>query len=693
MATTRDRVHARTDRPVTGAPDRFTSGLYECRVTHQRFRPTRHRLRYGVWYLLADLEELPTLDREIPGFSYERAGVVSFFNRDHGPRDGSPLRPWIDARLAEAGIDLEGGAVRLLTFPRVFGYVFNPLTVWFCHGPDGELRALLYEVANTFGEWHHYLVPVTQGGRAVIRASFDKELFVSPFIDMASTYDFRTRVPDQRVAVLVRQTAPGGQQLVATLTGLAPCAHGWRVGAHAGTLSIGDDEGHGWDPLGGPEALVEGRSVSASWAPARTRPDGGRTLAPGGGHPVRTADRLHPAPPSHRGLGPLERGILSVVGGRVRVGRLAVDLPDGGRRVFTGKADGPHADVELRDARLLRRVATTGAIGLADGYIAGEYETDDLASFIELAALHVEPAHRARVPAALDRGGRALWRALGRGAAPRGPLQNIVQHYDLGNAFYALWLDPTMTYSSAVFARDEMTLEEAQREKYRRLAEATGVREGEHVVEIGSGWGGFACHLAAEVGASVTTLTVSREQAAYVQALVARRGLADRVEVRLEDFAEHRGTYDRAVSVEMIESIPSSRWEGYFGALRRLVRPGGTAGLQIITVADRHWDSSNRNPDFIRRYIFPGGQVPAPKVLHALTARHGFGWLHHEAYGASYARTLRCWRESFEAHWREIEALGFDEPFRRMWRYYLSYCEGGFRAGRVDVGQIVLTRS
>ena len=408
---------------------------------------------------------------------------------------------------------------------------------------------------------------------------------------------------------------------------------------------------------------------------------------------MRTADRLHPAPPRHRGLGPLERGILSVVGGRVRVGRLAVDLPDGGRRVFTGKADGPHADVELRDARLLRRVATTGAIGLADGYIAGEYETDDLASFIELAALHVEPAHRARIPAALDRGGRALWRALGRGAAPRGPLQNIVQHYDLGNAFYALWLDPTMTYSSAVFARDEMTLEEAQREKYRRLAEATGVREGEHVVEIGSGWGGLACHLAAEVGASVTTLTVSREQAAYVQDLVARRGLADRVEVRLEDFAAHRGTYDRAVSVEMIESIPSSRWEGYFGALRRLVRPGGTAGLQIITVADRHWDSSDRNPDFIRRYIFPGGQVPAPKVLHALTARHGFGWLHHEAYGASYARTLRCWRESFEAHWREIEALGFDEPFRRMWRYYLSYCEGGFRAGRVDVGQIVLTRS
>jgi uncharacterized protein len=186
---------------------------------HLRFFPVRHRLSYGVWYLLADLEELPTLDRSIPGFANERAGVVSFFSRDHGPRDGSPLRPWIEARLAEAGIDLEGGAVRLLCFPRVFGYVFNPLTVWFCHGPDGELRAILYEVANTFGEWHHYLVPVTQARGPMIRASFDKELFVSPFIDMASTYDFRTRIPDERVAVLVRQRAPGGQLLVATLTG------------------------------------------------------------------------------------------------------------------------------------------------------------------------------------------------------------------------------------------------------------------------------------------------------------------------------------------------------------------------------------------------------------------------------------------------------------------------------------------
>ncbi len=406
---------------------------------------------------------------------------------------------------------------------------------------------------------------------------------------------------------------------------------------------------------------------------------------------MKTEERVRT---THRGrrLNPLDSAILSIVGRRVRTGRLTVDLPDSSRRTFAGRTDGPHAHVNLHEARLLRRLATTGAIGLADGYIAGDYEADDLASFIELMALHVEPSHKTPVPEALDRAGRAMWRTLGGGAAPRGPLQDIVQHYDLGNAFYALWLDPSMTYSSAFFSRDEMSLEEAQREKYRRLAEAADIHEGHRVVEIGSGWGAFATYLAEARGVSVTTLTVSKEQAAYVERLVADRGLTGRVDVRLQDFSRHRGTYDRAVSVEMIESIPSSRWGEYFRALYDLVRPDGRIGLQVITVADHHWNASSRNPDFIRRYVFPGGQVPAPMVLRSLTSRAGLDWDADEAFGHSYGRTLRCWRDAFDAHWPRIQALGFDDRFRRMWRYYLAYCEGGFRAGRADVSQIVLAR-
>ncbi len=201
----------------------MNSGLFVGTVMHERSFPRRHRLSYRVWYLLVDLDELPELDRRVTGFGHNRPAPVSVHDADHGARDGSPLRPWIDARLAEAGVDLEGGAVRLLTFPRIFGYVFNPISVWFCHGPDDDLRAILYEVSNTFGEWHDYLVPVAPGdvtgnGRArSLRTVFDKQLYVSPFIDMAASYDFTTRVPDERVSVVVRETAAGGRVLVATL--------------------------------------------------------------------------------------------------------------------------------------------------------------------------------------------------------------------------------------------------------------------------------------------------------------------------------------------------------------------------------------------------------------------------------------------------------------------------------------------
>jgi cyclopropane-fatty-acyl-phospholipid synthase len=247
-----------------------------------------------------------------------------------------------------------------------------------------------------------------------------------------------------------------------------------------------------------------------------------------------------------------------------------------------------------------------------------------------------------------------------------------------------------MTYSSAVFAREDMSLEEAQREKYRRICAAAGLREGLHVLEIGSGWGGFASYAAGEVGCRVTTVTDSHEQAGWVEKLVAEEGFGDRVEVRLEDFSRTPGMYDAIVSIEMIESIPRTRWPALFRVFADRLRPAGRIGLQAITVGDRHWASSNANPDFVRRYVFPGGQVPSPGVLRADASGAGLRIVARAGHGASYARTLGEWRRRFDAAWPTIADLGFDERFRRMWQYYLSYCEGGFRSGRTDVGQIVL---
>ena len=238
---------------------------------------------------------------------------------------------------------------------------------------------------------------------------------------------------------------------------------------------------------------------------------------------------------------------------------------------------------------------------------------------------------------------KAVWRSLGRATSPRGPLSTTVEHYDLGNAFFATWLDETMTYSSALFARDDMTLEEAQLEKYRRIAEAIGLRPGMRVLEIGSGWGGFAGYAAEELGCHVTTVTVSREQAAWVEQLIAERGLGDRITVRLEDFLATSGSFDAVVSIEMIESIPASRWSEFFRVVHDRLEPGGMAGLQIITVADRHWASSDANPDFSAATSSPGARCPA-SILKREAQAAELRWIAATSFGRSYAPTLAAWR-------------------------------------------------
>lgn len=388
--------------------------------------------------------------------------------------------------------------------------------------------------------------------------------------------------------------------------------------------------------------------------------------------------------------GAAERRVLDIVGRRVRAGSASITLPDGTHRVFEGRFPGPSAHVTMHRWRPLRLVTTTGAIGLADAYVRGDYDVDDLEAFLELCALQLEPAYRSPVPTWLHGFGRWAWRVLGDPSRPRGPLTDIVQHYDLGNDFYAAWLDETMTYSSAIFPGDDVPLADAQREKYRRLAAHTGVQPGDRVLEIGSGWGGFAVFLAGELGCHVTTVTISKEQHDHVEKLVVEHGIVDRVDARLQDFRTIGGSFDRIVSVEMMESIPKRAWDPFFRQLRERVEPGGSIGLQLIVVADRHWQASDEHPDFVRRYIFPGGQVPSPAVLHDLASRHGLRWREDAGFGASYARTLADWLARFDDAWPRITELGFDERFRRMWRYYLAYCGAGFASGRTDVRQIVL---
>jgi cyclopropane-fatty-acyl-phospholipid synthase len=270
--------------------------------------------------------------------------------------------------------------------------------------------------------------------------------------------------------------------------------------------------------------------------------------------------------------------------------------------------------------------------------------------------------------------------------------KNISYHYDLGNDFYALWLDDTMTYSSALFRTGQESLERAQIQKYASMVDQMGAKPGDHVLEIGCGWGGFAEYAAKERGLRVTGLTISKEQRDYAVERMRRAGLADRVEIKLQDYRDERGTYDGIASIEMFEAVGEKYWPVYFQTLRDRLKPGANATLQIITVADRRWEVYKRGVDFIQKFIFPGGMLPAPGVLRAEIEKAGLAVARSVEFGQSYSHTLRRWHETFNARWDDIALLGFDDRFRRMWNFYLTSCAATFESRNCDVTQITVTK-
>lgn len=395
--------------------------------------------------------------------------------------------------------------------------------------------------------------------------------------------------------------------------------------------------------------------------------------------------------PPNLATGALDRAavrMLHALAGRITAGRLDIVLPDGTRCTFAGREPGPEAALHVRRTRMVRRLALGGAIGFAEAYVDGDFDTPDLVALIALGAANEAALGRTLRGGALARLGARLVHRM-RPNTRSGSRRNIAAHYDLGNAFYALWLDPTLTYSAGLFAGGT-DLEAAQRRKYARMAAIGRLAPDRRVLEIGTGWGGFARFAATEVGCRVTTVTISRAQFEHVAAMVQREGLAERVDVRLQDYRDVTGRFDRIASIEMLEAVGERRWPVYFDRLRTLLEPGGIAALQVITIADELFERYRLGADFIQRHVFPGGMLPSPAALGRETARAGLTWREDAGFGLDYAETLAIWRRRFLAAWPRIRPLGFDERFRRLWAYYLAYCEVGFRTGRTDLRQIAL---
>jgi cyclopropane-fatty-acyl-phospholipid synthase len=385
--------------------------------------------------------------------------------------------------------------------------------------------------------------------------------------------------------------------------------------------------------------------------------------------------------------------LLRLLASNWTFGRLTVLLPNGETHALDGAEPGPSAVLDIRDYRFARRVLASGDIGFAEGYMAAEWETPHLAPLLEVLARNYDSIRRLFDGHPVVKAVNWLSHRMNRNSRS-GSRKNIHAHYDLGNPFYAAWLDPSMTYSSARFAAAGQSLEAAQREKYASLARIMELKPGQSVLEIGCGWGGFAEFAGREVGARVTGITISQQQYDFARQRIFDAGLADRVDIQLIDYRDVQGRFDRVASIEMFEAVGQEYWPAYFGKIHDALEPDGKAGLQIITIDDAYFAGYGKRTDFIQKYIFPGGMLPSEAALKPVVEQARLGWRAVERFGLDYAETLKTWDERFQAAWPEIRQMaGFDERFRRLWRFYLAYCEAGFRSRRTDVIQLALGRT
>jgi cyclopropane-fatty-acyl-phospholipid synthase len=376
---------------------------------------------------------------------------------------------------------------------------------------------------------------------------------------------------------------------------------------------------------------------------------------------------------------------------RLERGQLDFVLTDG--RVFRAKglSDGPHAVVVLKNDDVFARLIREGDLGFCEDYVQGGWDTPDLQAFLDLVHADNDEMYDSFPGMKVVRAYERLRHWLNSNSK-RQARKNISHHYDLGNAFYKLWLDQTMTYSSALFETNTETLAEAQIAKYRSMVDEMGVHAGDHVLEIGCGWGGFAEYAAGQRGLKVTGLTISQEQFNFAMKRIENAGLSHLVTLKLQDYRDETGQYDGIASIEMFEAVGEKYWPVYFNAVKRCLKPKARATLQVITLQDRRFEIYRKSVDFIQKHIFPGGMLPSPTVLKQHIKASGLTFEQSKEFGESYSKTLRIWHEDFNAQWDQIAQLGFDTEFRKMWNFYLTSCAATFHSGNCDVTQITMSK-
>lgn len=376
---------------------------------------------------------------------------------------------------------------------------------------------------------------------------------------------------------------------------------------------------------------------------------------------------------------------------KINRGRIDFVMPDGRLFRAEGPEAGPVAELRVHDEDTFARLVREGDLGFCDAYIEGGWSTPDLQAFLDFLQSDNDVLYDGFPGMFFVRIYERMRHWMNRNTKEQAK-KNISYHYDLGNEFYALWLDETMTYSSALFQTGQESMEAAQTAKYASMVDEMGAQPGDHVLEIGCGWGGFAEYAAKERGLRVTGLTISEEQLKFAEERIEKAGLSHLVDFKLQDYRDEQGQYDGIASIEMFEAVGEKYWPAYFETVRERLRPGKQATLQIITLTEERFETYRKGVDFIQKYIFPGGMLPSRTALKDEVAKAGLHFVKSVEFGESYSQTLRRWHETFNAQWDRVQELGFDDRFRRMWNFYLTSCAAAFHSGNCDVTQVTISR-
>src|SRR3954453_2007711 len=629
------------DTSLRAAAAMTASAVYAGAVRHKRLAVKERSFEHAIAMAYVDLDELPTL---LGGkLASSRPGVARFRRSDYFG-EGDLAKAVREA----AGVTVDG-PTRVLTQLRSLGRCFNPVSFYYCFNEDEELEALLAEVTNTpWGERQTY---VLKGPGEVLKGEAQKQMRVSPFMGMDQTYSWRVAKPGESIAVHIESSESGEKAFEATLA---------LKREELSDRTLRRLTGSSLKTLG----LIYSHAAAIRLSGIKGK--GGQGA-----------------------LAPAARALAFRAFSRVRSGSLTVAEPDG---VETFGAGEPAGLIEVRDSAAWP-LLLQGSRGLGEAYARGYWDSPDLVALIRVAALNAGSIDRFRrrlapvlVPIQAATG---TLRANSRTASRK----QIAAHYDLGNDLFELMLDPTMSYSSGWFAREEMTLHEAAVAKLELVCERLDLQPDDHLLEIGSGWGALAIHAASTRGCRVTTTTISREQHELAVERVRAAGLEDRVTVLLQDYRDLRGRYDKLVSIEMIEAVGWRNFGMFFRRCSELLEDDGAMLLQAITIDDRAYEVEKASPSFIRTYVFPNGCLPSLEVIARNVAREtDMRMVGLHDLTDSYVRTLQQWRTNFDAHTHRLGELGYDERFQRIWRLYLAYVEAGFAERRIGDVQLLLAK-